>query len=155
MTISSYITTQYNDNFLLYYDKYNNGKSLLYYDPVQWEFPPILRPSTMAIPSYIGAAVAEWLSSWLAEQEVRGSIPRLATWISEIGYLPLPSRDMAEIPLKRRKSSIKPNQTKPNPPILRPSTMGIPSYITTSTMGSPSYITTQYNGNSLLYYDPV
>ena len=58
----------------------------------------------------LGAVVAEWLSSWLAEQEVRGSIPRLATWISEIGYLPLPSRDMAEIPLKRRKSSIKPNQ---------------------------------------------
>ena len=28
-----------------------------------------------------GAAVAEWLSSWLAEQEDRGSIPRLATWI--------------------------------------------------------------------------
>ena len=26
-----------------------------------------------------GAAVAEWLSSWLAEQEDRGSIPRLAT----------------------------------------------------------------------------
>ena len=49
-----------------------------------------------------GAAVAEWLSSWFAEQEVRGSIPRLATWISEIGYLLLPSRDMAEIPLKRR-----------------------------------------------------
>ena len=59
-----------------------------------------------------GAVVAEWLSSWLAEQEVRGSIPRLATWISEIGYLPLPSRDMAEIPLKRRKSSIKPNQNQ-------------------------------------------
>ena len=39
--------------------------------------------------------------AWLAEQEVRGSI---AT-ISEIGYLLLPSRDMAEIPLKRRKSS--------------------------------------------------
>ena len=56
--------------------------------------------------------MAEWLSSWLAEQEVRGSIPRLATWISEIGYLPLPSRDMAEIPLKRRKSSIKPNQNQ-------------------------------------------
>ena len=33
------------------------------------------------------AAVAEWLSSWLAEQEVRGSIPRLATQISEIRYL--------------------------------------------------------------------
>ena len=55
-----------------------------------------------------GAAVAEWLSSWLAEQEVRGSILRLATWISEIGYLLLPSRDMAEIPLKRRKPSIQP-----------------------------------------------
>ena len=26
-----------------------------------------------------GAAVAEGLSSWLAEKEVRGSIPRLAT----------------------------------------------------------------------------
>ena len=52
--------------------------------------------------------VAEWLSSWLAEQEVRGSIPRLATWISEIRYLPLPSRDMAERSLKRRKSSKQP-----------------------------------------------
>ena len=28
-----------------------------------------------------GAAVAEWWSSWLAEQEDRGSIPGLATWI--------------------------------------------------------------------------
>ena len=27
----------------------------------------------------MGAAVAEWLSSWLAEQEDRGSIPGLAT----------------------------------------------------------------------------
>ena len=27
----------------------------------------------------MGAAVAEWLSSWLAEQEVWGSIPYLAT----------------------------------------------------------------------------
>ena len=49
-----------------------------------------------------GAAVAEWLSSWLAEQEVRGSIPGLATWISEIDYLQLPSRDMAGISLNRR-----------------------------------------------------
>ena len=32
-------------------------------------------------PYNLGAAVAEWLSSWLAEQEDRGSIPRLATWI--------------------------------------------------------------------------
>ena len=76
---------------------------------------------------YTEAAKAEWLRSWLAEQEVRGSIPRLATWISEvrgsiprlaawiseIGYLLLPSRDMAEIPLKWRKSSIQPtNQPK-------------------------------------------
>ena len=52
--------------------------------------------------------MTEWLSSWLAEQEVWGSIPQLATWISEIGYLLLPSSDMAEIPLKRRKSSIQP-----------------------------------------------
>ena len=37
---------------------------------------------------YEKAAVAEWLSSWLVEQEDRGSI----------GYLLLPSRDMAEIP---------------------------------------------------------
>ena len=50
----------------------------------------------------LGAAVAEWLSSRLTEQEVRGSIPDLATWISEIGNLLLPSRGMAEIPLKRR-----------------------------------------------------
>ena len=52
--------------------------------------------------------MAEWLSSWLAEQEVRGSITRIGTWISEIGYLPLPNRDMAEMPLKRRESSIQP-----------------------------------------------
>ena len=29
----------------------------------------------------LGTAVAEWLSSWLAEQEDRGSIPGLAIWI--------------------------------------------------------------------------
>ena len=55
-----------------------------------------------------GAAVVEWLCSWLAEQEVPGWIPGLATWILEIGYFLLPSRDMAEIPLKRRESSIQP-----------------------------------------------
>ena len=32
-------------------------------------------------PKTWGAEVAEWLSSWLAEQEDRGSIPGLATWI--------------------------------------------------------------------------
>ena len=37
---------------------------------LQWH-PPLIR----------GAVVAEWLSSWLAEQEDRGSIPGLATWI--------------------------------------------------------------------------
>ena len=44
------------------------------------------------------------ISSWLAEQEVRGSIPGFADMISEIGYLLLPSRDMAERSLMRRKS---------------------------------------------------
>ena len=35
----------------------------------------------------LGAAVVQWLSFWLAEQEVRGSIPGFAVTISEIGYL--------------------------------------------------------------------
>ena len=48
------------------------------------------------------------VSSWLAEQEVRGSIPGLASTISEIGHLLLPSHDMAERSLKRRKSSKQP-----------------------------------------------
>ena len=52
--------------------------------------------------------VDKWLSSWLTEQEVRGSIHGLATWISEIAYLLLPSRDMAEIQLNSHKSSIQP-----------------------------------------------
>ena len=30
---------------------------------------------------FIGAAMTEWLSSWLAEQKDRGSSPGLATWI--------------------------------------------------------------------------
>ena len=49
-----------------------------------------------------GEAVAERLSSWLAEQEDRGSIPGLPTRILEIGYLLLSSRDMAERSLNRR-----------------------------------------------------
>ena len=40
--------------------------------------------------------------------EDQGSIPGLAATISEIGYLLLPSRDMAEKSLKRRKSSKQP-----------------------------------------------
>ena len=35
-----------------------------------------------------GAAMAEWLRSWLEEQEVQGSIPRLATFISVNGLSP-------------------------------------------------------------------
>ena len=38
-------------------------------------------PLIFNFPFVTGAAVAEWLSSWLAEQEDRGSIPGLATWI--------------------------------------------------------------------------
>ena len=41
--------------------------------------------------------MAEWLSSRIAEQGVRGSILGLATWILEKGYyLLLPSRDMTK-----------------------------------------------------------
>ena len=58
------------------------------------------------------SAEAEWLSSWLAEQELRVSIPRLADWISEIGNLLLLSRDMAEITLKWRKILNTTNQPK-------------------------------------------
>ena len=61
---------------------------------------------------YLGAAVVEWWSSWLAELEVRGLIPCLATWISEIRYLLLPSCDMAEIPPNRRKSSMQPTNQR-------------------------------------------
>ena len=37
--------------------------------------------TTVTSPWLWGAAMAEWLSSWLAEQEDRGSIPGLATWM--------------------------------------------------------------------------
>ena len=40
----------------------------------------------------------------------RASGPGLAATISEFGHLLLPSRDMAEISLKRRKSSQQTNQ---------------------------------------------
>ena len=56
-----------------------------------------------------GAAMVYWLSSWLAEEDVRGSIPDLAATISEIGFLLLPSRNMADRSLKKKhKSSIQP-----------------------------------------------
>ena len=59
--------------------------------------------------------MAEWFSSWFAEQEDRGSIPGLPASpleFSEIDYILLPSRDMVEIPLKRRKSSIQPTNER-------------------------------------------
>ena len=54
--------------------------------------------------------MVNWLhvSSGLSDQEVRGSIAGLAAIISNIGYLLLSSCDMAEISLKRRKSSKQP-----------------------------------------------
>ena len=68
----------------------------------------MLHSTKIIVYIFKGAAVAEWLSSWFAGQEVWGSIPGLATWIWMIGYILLPSRDMAEIPLKPCKSSIQP-----------------------------------------------
>ena len=61
-----------------------------------------LNHSATAAPSspVAGEALVYWLSSWLAELEVRSSIPGLAATISAIGYLLLPSRDMAERSLK-------------------------------------------------------
>ena len=56
----------------------------------------VIKNSYHGLDSSGGAVV----SSWLAEQEVRGSIPGLAATISEIGHLLLPSRDMAERSLK-------------------------------------------------------
>ena len=61
------------------------------------------------------------------KQEVRVSILGLVATISEIAYLLLPSRNVTEIPLKRRKSSLQPtNQPKivylSNRPILLYST---------------------------------
>ena len=49
----------------------------------------------------MGVVVVEWLSSWLAEQEVRGWIPGLTTPVSEIWHLPLLSQDMTERLLKQ------------------------------------------------------
>ena len=58
---------------------------------------------------FLGATVVDWLSSRLTEQEVRVRFPVSPLEFSQIGYdLLLPSRDMAEMPLKGRKSSIQP-----------------------------------------------
>ena len=65
----------------------------------------------MYVPSHVGSSsgvVVKILG--YAEQEVRGLIPGLAARISEICYLLLTSRDMAEILLKRRKSSKQTNR---------------------------------------------
>ena len=78
----------------------------------------LLNPTLHCVPrAPEGAAVVKWLSSWLAEQEVRGSILGLTTWISEICYLLLPSRYMAEIPVKRRKSFIQPTNQPESPSV--------------------------------------
>ena len=70
----------------------------------------------------LGAAVMKWLSFWLAEKEIRGSIHSVATTISEIGYLLLPSRDIAEISLKRRKSLTQPTNQASDVVVVIPST---------------------------------
>ena len=44
-------------------------------------FPKIVLIGTHRDKLPVSKYFAEWLSSWLAEQEDRGSIPRLATWI--------------------------------------------------------------------------
>ena len=78
----------------------------------------ILRPSVcptvhLSVRNCEEAVVVVWLSSWLGEQGVLGLIPCLSPRISDIGYLLLPSRDMVEIALKRRKSSIQPTNRRP------------------------------------------
>ena len=52
-----------------------------------------------------GTVTVQWLSKWLVDQ---GPGFALAATISETGYVLLPSRDMTEILLKRRKSSKQP-----------------------------------------------
>ena len=49
--------------------------------------------------------MVQWLSFWLAEQEVRGSILGLAAATQRL-YILLPSRDMTEISLERRKQNL-------------------------------------------------
>ena len=61
---------------------------------------------TIFTESFKGAVVVEWLSSWLAEVRVR--FPASPLEYQRFGYLLLPSRDMAEIPLKWCKSSTQP-----------------------------------------------
>ena len=56
------------------------------------------------------AVVVEWLSSWLVDKVVLGLNPGRVTSIPDIGYLLLPSRNITEILLKRRKSSKQLNQ---------------------------------------------
>ena len=56
--------------------------------------------------------VVLWFNPWFAGQEVGGSIPGLATRISDIGYLLRPRRDIDKRSLKRRKSS---KHQRPNP----------------------------------------
>ena len=57
-----------------------------------------------------GAAVAMWLSSWLVEQEDRGSIPGLATWIFKDWLSPC---FQAAIGLKYGWSDVNPQYNQP------------------------------------------
>ena len=60
--------------FLRWIDRQTDGQSTWMIWIIMY-----LRSCTNSINQLLGAAVAEWLSSWLVEQEDRGSIPRLAT----------------------------------------------------------------------------
>ena len=85
--------------------RFINSDCVLLYLPsaYYWFYHPCLL--SLWWQNMFGAVVVLWLSSWIAEQEIRGSIPGLVDTISEIGYLLLPRHDMAERSLKRPKPS--------------------------------------------------
>ena len=58
--------------------------------------------------SFFGSCVGRMVKLLACGARSPGFDSRLATWIPEIGYCLLPSHNMAEIPLKRLKSSIQP-----------------------------------------------
>ena len=64
--------------------------------------------------SSMGEMVAEWLSSWLAEQENRGSIPGLATWIFRYWLSPA-AKSRYMYGWKIAKSSKQPSNKPPKP----------------------------------------
>ena len=72
-------------------------------------FPLYMYVRYLYVPVYRSSGGAVVIRTWLLENDVvhhvQGSIPSLAASIPGIGYLLLPSRDMAEISLNRHKSS--------------------------------------------------